>query len=261
MPKKVIHSCLIAMACAATSIALTGCSATSSSSLSSLVSKTTTSSTLTQTEIATGLKEALNIGIRTGIKTLSAKNGYYNDLATRIGLPSEALVITKNVSKLPGGEALVTKVVKNINAAASDAATQAVPIFTTVLTEMTIADAKTILKSKGTAATDYFKTKTKTPLKKLFGGYIDKSVKKKLIGNVSPQSCWNTMTSQWNEVATSSVGRIAGFTTVKTDLTDYLTDKAVDGIYYKVGEQETKIRTDVSARTTALLKKVFAHQS
>lgn len=250
------------MACAATSLALTGCAATSGGTSSSLLSKSKiASASLTQTEIASGLKEALNIGIKTGIKTLATNNGYYDDLATRIGLPPEAQIITKNVAKLPGGQALVTKVVKNINAAASDAAAQAVPIFTTALTSMTISDAKTILTSKGQAATDYFKGKTKTPLKKLFGRYIDNSVKKKIIGDVSAQSCWNTMTSQWNEMATSTVGKVAGFTTVKTDLTDYLTDKAVDGIYYKVGVQEKKIRTDASARTTALLKKVFAHQS
>ena len=68
------------------------------------------------------------------------------------------------------------------------------------------------------------------------------------------------MTSSWNDVANTVVGRAAGLTAVKTDLTDYLTDKAVDGIYYKVGEQEKKIRTDVNERTTALLKKVFARQ-
>ncbi len=253
---------LIALSCAAISLTLTGCAATSGSSVSSILSQAkSASSSLTQAEISSGLKEALNIGVKTGVKVLSANNGYYNDLATRIGLPSEAVIITKNVAKLPGGQALVTKVIKNINAAASDAATQAVPIFASAITDMTITDAKTILKSKGQAATDYFKTKTKTPLKKLFGTYISKSVNKKLLGDVSAQSCWDSMTSEWNEVATSTVGRVAGFTTVKTDLTDYLTDKAVDGIYYKVGEQEKKIRTDVSQRTTALLKKVFAHQS
>lgn len=252
---------LIALSCAAISLTLTGCAATSGSSVSSILSQAkSASSSLTQAEISSGLKEALNIGVKTGVKVLSANNGYYNDLATRIGLLRGGHH-NEECRQAPGGQALVTKVIKNINAAASDAATQAVPIFASAITDMTITDAKTILKSKGQAATDYFKTKTKTPLKKLFGTYISKSVNKKLLGDVSAQSCWDSMTSEWNEVATSTVGRVAGFTTVKTDLTDYLTDKAVDGIYYKVGEQEKKIRTDVSQRTTALLKKVFAHQS
>ncbi len=254
-----VHFALIAAACVGVGSQLTGCSASGSLS-SALSTAKTVSSSLSQAEISSGLKEALNIGINTGIKVLSAKNGYYNDVATRIGLPSEAAVITKNIAKLPGGQALVTKVVKSINSAASDAATEAVPIFASALTSMTITDATNILKSKGQAATDYFKTKTKTPLKTLFGKYIGTSVNKKILGDYSAQSTWDDLTSSWNEVATTVVGRAAGLTTVKTDLTDYLTDKAVDGIFYKVGEQEKKIRTDVNERTTALLKKVFAHQ-
>lgn len=260
MAHSILRSAAAAIICVGIGSQLTGCSVTGSTVSSSLSLLKSASASLSQAEVTSGLKEALNIGIKTGVSVLSAKNGYYDDLATRIGLPSEAAVITKNVAKLPGGQALVTKVVKNINAAASDAATQAVPIFTSALTSMTMQDAMGILKSKGTAATNYFKTKTKTPLKSLFGKYISASVNKKLISDVSPQSLWDDMTSSWNEVASTTIGRATGLTTVKTDLTDYLTDKAVDGIYYKVGQQEQKIRTDVNARTTALLKKVFAHQ-
>lgn len=259
MISSLLRAAFAAAICIGVGSQLTGCSATGSLA-SSLSTVKTVQTSLSQAEVASGLKEALNIGIKTGINVLSAKDGYYADMATRIGLPSEAAVITKNISKLPGGQALVTKVVKNINAAASDAAANAVPIFTSALTSMTIQDATGILRSKGTAATDYFKGKTKAPLKQLFGKYIGASVNKKLISDVSPQSLWNDMTSSWNDVANTVVGRAAGLTAVKTDLTDYLTDKAVDGIYYKVGEQEKKIRTDVNERTTALLKKVFARQ-
>ncbi len=252
-----INTILAATISVAFALPLCGCSSQGLSALSKVSSVT---QALSEGEIASGLKEALNIGISTGISQLSKTNGYYNDLATRIGLPSQASIITNNISKLPGGQALVTKVVKNINAAASDAASEAVPIFTSALTSMTIDDAKTILKSGGTTATTYFKNKTKTPLKNLFGKYINKSINKKLIGDVSAQSSWNTLTSEWNEVATTTVGKIAGLKTVNTDLQDHLTDKAVDGIYLKVGEQEKKIRTNVKERTTELLKKVFAHQ-
>lgn len=252
---------MVAAALTAAVLSMAGCAATGGGQVSSLLSAVQGAvAAPTQTEIAAGLKEALSIGISKGVSALSATDGFYNDVATRIGLPSEALVITKNVAKLPGGQALVTKVVKNINAAASDAAKEAIPIFTSALTSMTISDASKILTSKGQAATDYFKGKTKTQLKSLFAKHIEASVKKKLIGDVSPQSCWDTMTSQWNEVASTTVGRVAGLTTVKTDLVDYLTDKAVDGIFVKVGEQEKKIRADASERTSALLKKVFARQ-
>lgn len=212
---------------------------------------------LTQADITAGLKEALNIGVQMGVKKLSAKNGYYNDLAVKIGLPSQANVIVNNISKIALGKDMVDKVVKGINEAATDAVGQTVPIFATAIKDMTIQDAVGILKGKNTAASDYFKTKTKTGLKKVFGGYIGKSVNKKLIGDFSAQSAWDGLTSTWNEYATTTVGRIAGMKTVNVDLTDHLTDKAIDGLYLKVGEQETKIRTQASARTTELLRKVF----
>ena len=242
---------------AAAAIVLAACSNMSSGALSGIATSSTTA--LTTTEISAGLKEALTLGVKLGVKTLGSSGGYYNDLAYRIGLPEEAVTITKNVAKLPGGQALVTKVVRNINEAASDAASQATPIFTNAITTMTIEDARKILTGNKTAATVYFKTKTKPGLKTLFGGYIHSSIQKKIIGDVSAQSSWNTMTSGWNEVARSTAGKIAGLKTVNTDLQDYLTDKAVDGLYRKVGEKETAIRTDASQRSSALLRKVFGH--
>ena len=228
-------------------VAMAGAAMVGCSTLTSL-GKSAASGTLTATEIANGLKEALTIGVKTGINVLSTNNGYYK------------AVITQNVSKLPGGQDLITSCIKSINATASDAAGDAVPIFTSAVTSMTITDAKTILKSGGTAATDYFKTKTKTQLKSLFTSYLGNSMKKKLVGNVSAQSSWSTLTTKWNTVAGSVVGKAAGLKTVNTDLTSHLTEQAVNGIYYKVGTEEKNIRANVSARTTALLKKVFAQQ-
>jgi hypothetical protein len=236
------------------------CACSDMASLGSLAGVTkSASSSLTSTEITAGLKEALNLGVQAGVKYLGASGGYYNDLAYRIGLPEEAAVITKNISKLPGGQTLVTKVVRNINEAASDAASKATPIFASAITSMTISDARNILMGNKTAATTYFKTKTKPGLKTLFGGYIDTSINKKIIGDVSAQSSWNTLTSNWNSVATTMVGKAAGLTAVNTNLSDYLTDKAVDGLYKKVGEKESAIRSDATQRTSALLKKVFGH--
>lgn len=215
---------------------------------------------LTNTEIVGGLKEALTLGVKTGVKYLGAKNGYYNDLAVRIGLPEQALVITQNISKLPGGQQLVTNTIKRINEAATNAVGKATPIFTTAITTMTINDGLNILKGNNTAATTYFKTKTKTGLKNLFGSYIKDATEKKLIGDLSCASSWNKLTSSWNNVANSVVGKAAGLKSVNTDLNDHLTDKAVDGLYYKVGEQEKNIRTNISARTSELLRKVFGHK-
>lgn len=242
---------------------ITACS--SSTSISSIASKaqsvlsqaSSSSSTITTTDITAALKEALTLGVQQGVEILGADGGYYNDVATRIGLPEEALVITENISKLPGGETLVNSVIESINAAASDAVSDVTPIFTAAITSMTISDAANILAGDSTAATTYFKSKTKTELKSVFAGYIDSSLDKELIGSVSASSAWNTMTTQWNKVASSAVGKIAGWNEVNTDLSDYLTEEAVETLYTKVGEKETAIRTDVSERTTALLKKVF----
>lgn len=211
----------------------------------------------TNTEIVGAFKEALTIGVNKGVSKLSANNGYYNDLAVRIGLPEEALVITKNISKLPGGEKLVNDVIQRINAAATDAAKEAAPIFIGAITSMSFTDVANILKGNNTAATTYFKSKTKTSLKALYASKIQTSLDKKIVGDISASSSWNTLTSKWNSVANTLVGKAAGLTPVNTNLTDYLTDKAVDGMYQKVGEQETAIRTKASERTSALLKKVF----
>ena len=237
---------------------LTGCS--SNSGLGSLSKVLQNPQKLTASEIASGLKEALQIGITKGVGALSAKNGYYGDMATRIGLPSEASVVIENISKIPGGQALVDHVVQSINAAASDAAKEAAPIFGQALKDMTIQDASKILTSKGQAATDYFKGKTKTQLKALFAKHIDASINKKLVGDVSAQSSWNTLTSKWNTVANSAIGKATKLKAVNTNLSDYLTDKAVDGIFLKVAEQEKKIRTNVNERPSDLLRMVFAKQ-
>lgn len=250
--KTIIGTCVALL-----SVSIPSCSDMSGlSALSSAAGKTG----LTTAEITAGLKEALNNGVSTGVKYLAANNGYYNDLAVRIGLPSEASIITENIAKLPGGSTLVTNTVKRINAAASDAVVNATPIFANAITSMTFADAKSILAGNKTAATTYFKDKTKVGLKNLFSGYIKTSIDKKIIGDVSCSSSWNTLTDKWNGVATTVVGKAAGLKTVNTDLNDYLTDKAVDGLYYKVGEQEKNIRTNASARTSALLQKVFGHK-
>jgi hypothetical protein len=227
------------------------------SSLSTISSVVSQNAPLTQTGIVAGLKEALVQGVTKGVTKLAVKNGYYNDLATRIGLPEEALVITQNIAKLPGGEKLVQNVVQRINESASDAVKEASPIFVNAIKDMSFTDAAKILAGGNTAATTYFKSKCKPDLKRLFASKIQTSLDKKLVGDVSASSSWNTLTGQWNNVANSVIGKATGLKSVNTDLTDYLTEQAVYGLFKKVGEEETAIRTKASARTSTLLKRVF----
>lgn len=216
-----------------------------------------TTDTLTETEVVNGLKEALETGARNSASILSLENGYYGDPLVKILLPEEARVIVDNISRIPGGDKLVEDVVLSINRAAEDAAKEAAPIFVSSITGMSINDAFGILRGENDAATAYLRNTTYDNLYALYKPKIGQSIEKDLVGNLSAHDAWNTLTSQWNTVANSVVGRLANLTPVETDLTDYLTNKALDGMFFKVEEEEFKIRTQISARVTPLLQKVF----
>ena len=212
---------------------------------------------LTETEVISGLKEALTTGAKNAAQKLAAENGYYGDLSVKILLPDEAKVIVDNISKLPGGDKLVDDVILRINRAAEDAAREAAPIFVNSITSMTITDAFNILKGKDNEATQYLRRTTYSQLYALYKPKIQASTEKKIIGNYSTRDSWNTLTGRWNSLANSVAGRIAGLKTVNTDLDDFLTTKALNGIFMKVEQEEYKIRKDVSARITPLLQRVF----
>ena len=216
-----------------------------------------TTDTLTETEVVNGLKEALETGARNSASILSLENGYYGDPLVKILLPEEARVIVDNISRIPGGDKLVEDVVLSINRAAEDAAKEVAPIFVSSITGMSINDAFGILRGENDAATAYLRNTTYDNLYALYKPKIGQSIEKDLVGNLSAHDAWNTLTSQWNTVANSVVGRLANLTPVETDLTDYLTNKALDGMFFKVEEEEFKIRTQISARVTPLLQKVF----
>jgi hypothetical protein len=212
---------------------------------------------LTEQDVVSGLKEALITGAKNSSGSLSALDGYYRDMAVKILLPEEARVIVDNISKIPGGDKLVEDVIIRINRAAEDAAKEAAPIFVSAVTQMTIADAFGILKGADNAATKYLHSTTYSQLYSLYKPKIQISTGKKLIAGVSTKDSWVALTGKWNTFANSVAGRVAGFKPVNTDLDDYLTNKALDGLFLKVEQEELKIRKDVSARVTPLLQKVF----
>lgn len=212
---------------------------------------------LTEQDVVAGLKEALITGAKNSAGRLSATDGYYSDLAVRILLPDEAKVIVDNISKIPGGDKLVEDVIVRINRAAEDAAKEVAPVFVTAVTEMTIADAWGILRGADNAATGYLHRTTYNQLYSLYKPKIETSTRKKIVAGISTSESWEALTGRWNSFAGSMAGRLAGFNTVNTDLDDFLTRKALDGLFMKVEEEELKIRKDVSARVTPLLQKVF----
>ena len=219
--------------------------------------QTTGTAALTEADVISGLKEALITGARNSATRLAAENGYYGDALIRIPLPDEAKMIVDNISKIPGGEKLIEDVVLRINRAAEDAAKEAAPIFVSSVTSMSISDAFNILNGADNAATIYLRNTTYDQLYQLYKPKIQASTEKKIIGNISTKESWNTLTSKWNSVASSIAGKIAGLKPVNTDLDDFLTSKALSGMFLKVEGEELKIRKEVSARVTPILQKVF----
>ncbi len=148
-------------------------------------------------------------------------------------------------------------VILRINRSAEDAAKEAAPVFARAVTNMTIQDGFKILRGETDAATQYLKSQTYRELYNLYQPKIKMSLDKEIVGNISTNESWNTLTGQWNRVAGSIVGKMASLQTIETDLDKYLTEKALDGLFLKLAQEEEKIRENPQARVTALLKRVF----
>ncbi len=198
-----------------------------------------------QQKIVQGLKQALTIGTQNSTSKLSAVNGFFADAAVKILMPPEAQDVEKTLRRFGLGS-LVDKTVLSLNRAAEDAAKSATPIFVNAIKQMTITDALGILKGGDFAATNYFKQKTTAALTEAFKPVISQSLNK-----VDATKYWSDVFTAYNRFSSKPVN---------TDLTAYVTQKAIDGIFYEVGLEEQKIRKDPAARVTDLLKQVFGNQ-
>lgn len=216
-----------------------------------------TSTGVTNAENIAGLKSALNVGIEGAVKNLGATNGFFNDAALKILLPTEAQSIVNNIKLIPGGQKLVDDAILSLNRAAEDAVKEATPIFKNAITSMTITDATNILFGSNNAATSYLKNKTYTQLKTAFAPKVKTSLDKPLVANVSTNQSWKSLTSAYNSVAGTAVGAAAGMKSVNVNLEEYVTEKALDALFVKVAAEEKEIRTDPVARVNAILQKVF----
>ncbi len=213
---------------------------------------------LTETEIVDGLKSALTVGTDTSVTTVSKLNGYYKDELIKIILPPEASIIQEYITFIPGGDVLLDEFVLKLNRAAEDAATEAKPIFISAITGMTIADGVDILYGEDTAATHYLRKTTYEGLFNLFQPKVATSLDKPLVGGISSNDSWETITSLFNDnVANTIVGQLAGIQAINTELDVYATSKALDGLFIKVSEEEKDIRKDPLSRVTDILSKVF----
>jgi len=219
--------------------------------------QTTTPLPITNAENIAGLKSSLNVGIEQAVGVLGIENGFLNDAALKLLLPPEAQPIIDNVKLVPGGQDLVNKAVLSLNRSAEDAVKEATPIFKTAITNMTIADAISILFGKENAATEYLRANTYSQLKAAFAPKVKASLDKPLVANVSTITTWNTLSNGYNSVAGTTVGRFAGLKTVNVNLENYVTEKALDALFVKVAEEEKAIRLNPMARVNEILKRVF----
>lgn len=202
----------------------------------------TNTSGLTSEQIAAGLKEALTIGTQNSTNQLSAADGFFKNAAVKILMPPEAQKVVSTLQSL-GLSSLVDKAVLSMNRAAEDAAKSATPIFVNAIKGMTITDAIGILKGGNNAATNYFKSKTTADLTAAFSPVVNKALQQ-----TSATKYWNDVFTVYNQFSK---------TKIDTDLSSYVTGKAIDGIFYEVAIEEQKIRENPAARVTDLLKKVF----
>ena len=212
---------------------------------------------LTEQEVIRGLKEALQVGSDNSVNLVSAVNGYYKDPLIKIPLPPETKIIMDNKNnpmlQALGISAQIDNSILMLNRAAENAAKSALPIFTDAIKTMSIQDAFSILNGSDTAATHYFRQKTYQKLKSRFKPRIKSSLNQKLVGNVSAFSAWNDLSHGYNQVAP-----LAGWQKVKTQLDNYVTNKALNGLFLKLQLEEKKIRQDPAARVSDILKRVFA---
>jgi hypothetical protein len=199
---------------------------------------------LSTSDVADGLKEALNIGVKNGAEKLSAVDGFFKDAAIKILMPPEAQKVMDAVSKIPGGQKMVDDAILSMNRAAEDAAKSAAPIFVTAIKNMSINDAFGILKGGDSAATTYLRNQTTKPLTEAFRPTIEQSLAK-----VNATQYWNTLIGTYNKIPFTKK--------LNPDLAAYVTDKALFGMFYQVAQEEQKIRKNPVAQTTNLLKKVF----
>jgi hypothetical protein len=207
---------------------------------------------------ASGLKEALLVGITNAVTGLNKENGYFGNEALKILLPKEASPIVDNIKLVPGGQNLLNEVVLRLNRAAEDAAGEAKPIFVNAITNMSFADATSILFGSDKAgATNYLRKSTTTQLTAAFQPKIDASLNKKLVGNISTNESWNSLTTAYNKVANSLVGKAASLKPVNTNLGGYVTEQALNGMFTTMGSEEKSIRENPAARVNTVLQKVF----
>jgi hypothetical protein len=199
---------------------------------------------LSNDEIISGLKEALSIGTDSAAKRLNKTDGFFANAALKILMPEEAKKAEATLRKAGLGS-LADKAILSMNRAAEDAAGGISTIFIDAVKQMTVTDGLKILQGGDFAATEYLKSTTTAKLTEKMRPVIEASLAK-----VNATNYWKDVFTAYNKLS-------FGKAPVNTDLSSYVTEKSMTGIFYSIGQEEQKIRKDPAAQVTSLLKKVF----
>lgn len=211
-----------------------------------LTTDTTTEPKLTEAEVASGLKEALTVGIGNAVDLTSVTDGFLKNTEIRLPFPEDAIKVKEKALEW-GLDGQVEKFETTLNRAAETASKEALPIFKNAITGMTIQDAFGILNGGDGAATSYLKNKTTAELIKAFRPKVDDA-----IAQVKLTDYWEPIITKYNTAMTFTGGE-----KLNPDLGEYVTERAISGLFLMVEKEENKIRKDPVARVTELLQKVF----
>jgi len=210
------------------------------------VTGSTNTGNFTQNEAASAIREALQKGVTTGISKVSVTDGYFGNQMIKILFPPEAKTVASTLRQIGAGS-LIDNAVKSMNRAAESAAKEAAPIFANSIKQMTLTDAINIVNNKQQdAATQFLQRTTTESLVVAFKPSIKSALDKTLA------------TRYWKDIMTK-YNQIPFVKKVNTDLTDYVTRKAISGLFYMIAQEEAKIRKDPLSRTSDILKKVFGN--
>ncbi len=201
-------------------------------------------SNLDDDTVVSGLKEALSIGTGNAVSSASKLDGYFKNQMIKILMPEKIQTVANVLGKL-GYQKQVNDFILSMNRAAEKAAPKARAYFVNAIKEMSFDDARKILNGGDTAATDYFKSKTSEQLFNEFKPVVSKSMNE------------TGVTRSYKEMTGKYMSAVPFASMESLDLDQYVTNKSLDGLFYMVGQEEKKIRTDPAARITDLLKKVF----
>jgi hypothetical protein len=209
-----------------------------------LLNKAKGGGSLSNDEIIAGLKEALSVGAQNSSTKLSAADGFFANAAIKVLMPPEAKKAETTLRSVGMGD-LVDKAILSMNRAAEEASKSAAPIFLDAIKGMTLQDGMSILKGSDTAATGYLRGKTVSALTTAFRPVIETALQK-----TDATKYWKSVFDAYNKLPTT-------FNKVNPDLSGYVTEKALGGLFFQVAEEEKSIRKDPAARVTETLKKVF----